>query len=89
MTEPIPVALNDVTDVIRLLETNALGPLLRRGDAEGCSCMGTFHCNGNSPVDMEALPQSEQLTLKKARVRELQRQVEEAERQSAEKVEPA
>jgi hypothetical protein len=79
MTQPDPVALNDLADVVRLLQSNRLGPLLRAADP-GCNCMGSYTCTGRSTVDdLQALPMSDQVTIKKARIRELQRQIDDAE----------
>jgi hypothetical protein len=81
MTEPDPVALNDLADVVRLLQSNRFGRLLMNADAADCNCMGSYTCTGRSTLDdVEALPMADQITLKKARVRELQRQIDDAER---------
>jgi hypothetical protein len=74
-SEPDPVALNDVTDLTRLLKANALDALLRADAGHPCGCHGTFTCSGNTHLDEQALPAAEQVLLRRARILALQRQV--------------
>lgn len=89
MTEPQPrsVALNDVSALIRALKeggdvSDALGEVEARSGCEGChGCRGT---RGSVEEELvRSLPLEAQVALKRERIKELQRQIEEAEQRMA------
>ncbi|BBZ65168.1 hypothetical protein MINS_05970 [Mycolicibacterium insubricum] len=70
MNEERPVALNNMPDLIRALQSKAFSSV----DGAGCACMGTHECNGYGPHIEQTLPASERLA-------ELRRQLGEFEGQ--------
>jgi hypothetical protein len=91
MTEPRPVALNDVADLIRLLKDGNLAEVLRESGIAGdcgtrCGCNDRMcGCRGSvQKLADEELTPSELEFLKKKRIRELRQQIQEAEQQIAE-----
>lgn len=90
MAEPRSVALNDVADLIRLLQDGTLRDLLTESlqvadcgtrcecNDVKCTCRGTILA-----VAQEALSPQELEDLKRRRIRELQRQIQEAEQEIA------
>jgi hypothetical protein len=90
MAQPQSVALNDVADLIRLLRDGGLRDLLSeslitRSCGTDCTCNDSkCGCRGTVvAVAEEALSPLELEELKQKRIRELRRQIQEAEQQIA------
>lgn len=85
MTDPEPVALNQFNDLFRMLQENTVyQQLMALAPDDDCLCMGNFSCtNRTTPLDQTKMSLTDQIELTRQQIRDLQRQLEEAEQELA------